>query len=69
MVNLVGSMRCSHSSIRNIRALEMGSDIWVYYVAWHSAVPSIIRGTSLVPLFIFAKKYDSIMRMMKIMEE
>lgn len=56
MVNLVGSMRCSHSSIRNIRALEMGSDIRVYYVAWHSAVPSIIRGTSLVPLFISRTK-------------
>lgn len=55
MVNLVGSMRCSHSSIRNTRALEMGSDIRVYYVAWHSAVPSIIRGTSLVPL-LFSRK-------------
>jgi hypothetical protein len=55
MVNLVGSMCGCHDSIWNTRALEMGSDIRVHYVAWYSAVPSIIRGTSLVPL-LFSRK-------------
>lgn len=55
MVNLVGGMRDRHDSIRHIGALEMGSDIRILNVAWNRAVPSIYRGTSLVPL-LFSRK-------------
>ena len=41
MVNLVGSMCSCHDSIWNTRALEMGSGVCIYNVAWYGAVPSI----------------------------
>ena len=57
MVNTMGSMRSCHDSIWNTRALEMGYSICIYNVAWYSAVPSIIRGTSLVPL-LFSRNFS-----------
>jgi hypothetical protein len=62
MVNLVGGMCNRHDSIWNTRDLEMGFSVRILNVAWHSAVPSIYRGTSLVPLLFLAPNSAFIMQ-------
>lgn len=67
MGNFMDCLRYRRDSIRSYRSLEMGNYLWIYRMGIGADIPA--HEGQLVPLLFLAKKYDSIMRMMKIIEE